>query len=245
MDNAAFMCALLLPLLASAIGIGAGLVAFVIRRKRLNAAPVAAQARPGPPFSTPSALGTRPPRWLAVKSRRLSAVQNALGLHNTKPCSWSEGLADEHKLFIAPAIKGWILVFGSGLPDPDDDIDACFRFLVRLSRKLGRVQFFSANRVLQHHAWACLRSGRVVRAYAWAGKTLWAQGRVTAAEKELRLQFLDYGEPAERISLGDTIAANVEKIPSLAAHWSLDPARIEERFLAEERGIVGVPSLRF
>jgi hypothetical protein len=126
-------------------------------------------------------------------------------------------------------------------------VDACFRFLLGLSRKLGRVQFFSSNRVLQHHAWVCVQSGRVVRAYAWAGRTLWTQGKVTAAERELRLQLFNYCEPAERVPFGqsDSIAANVEKMASLAARWSLDPARIEERFLPQEQGVAGESSLRY
>ena len=53
-----------------------------------------------------------------------------------------------------------------------------------LSRKLGHVQFFSANRVLNHHSWALLDQGEVFRAYAWAGETLGNQGPLTAAEKD-------------------------------------------------------------
>src|SRR5262245_20211437 len=72
------------------------------------------------------ALFIRPSSWLAVKSRNLRAVQSALGLHNAKPCSWIEGLASDEKLFIAPPVKGWIIVLGSALPEPSDDVDACF-----------------------------------------------------------------------------------------------------------------------
>src|SRR5580765_7560098 len=92
----------------------------------------------------PGQFLNRPTSWLAIKSRNLVAVQSALGLHHVKPCSLLEGLAGHEKLFIAPPLKGWILVFGSGLPDPADDVDLCFRFIVNLSRKLGAVQFFSA-----------------------------------------------------------------------------------------------------
>ena len=46
------------------------------------------------------------------------------------------------RLFIAPRINGWILVFGSDLPDPSDDVDQCFHFVTGLSRKLGHVQLF-------------------------------------------------------------------------------------------------------
>jgi len=186
----------------------------------------------------------RPGCWLAIKSRSLRAVQAALGLHNAKPCSFIEGMSGGEKLFIAPPVNGWILVLGAGLPEPSEDVDACFRFVVNLSRKLGEVQFFSASRVVQEHAWVRAYRGRVVRAYAWAGKTLWKQGRRTTAEKELDLKCFDYTETAERNSFAepDVIATNVDKVPLLAARWSLDPACIDERLLEQERGIAGEPS---
>ncbi len=183
----------------------------------------------------------RPACWVAIKSCNLLAVQSALGLHHPKPCSWVEGLASEEQLFIAPPVQGWILVIGSGLPDPSQDVDACFRFVLALSRKLGHVQFFSASRILHHHAWVRAEYGRVLRAYAWAGKTIWVQGRCTAAEKQLGLKCFDYADPAEHISFGqpDGVVANVEKLPLLAARWSLDPAGLDEEFLERERGIAG------
>lgn len=156
-------------------------------------------------------------------------------------------MAGDEKLFVAPPVKGWVLVIGSGLPDPSDDVDACFRFVLRLSRKLGQVQFFSASRVLHHHAWVRADGGRVVRAYAWAGKTLWQQGERTAAERELGLTCFDYTELCEGASFGQSgaIDQNVDKVPLLAARWSLDPARIDRRFLEREGGVAGEPSLRF
>jgi len=101
-----------------------------------------------------------------------------------------EGLsaAQERKLFISPAINGWVLVIGSHLPDPSDDIDHCFRFLSELSRKVGQVQFFSVNRAVNHHAWVQLQHGQVQRAYAWAGKTIG-----TRAARALRKWNLDCG----------------------------------------------------
>jgi hypothetical protein len=188
----------------------------------------------------------RPPCWLAIKSRNLLAVQSALRLTNPRPCSWAEGLAgaSEEKLFISPPVDGWILVIGSALPDPADDVDACYRFVTELSRKLGHVQFFSADRVLNHHAWVQVEAGRVRRAYAWAGKTLWKQGLKTAAEAKLGLKCFDYLETAELMSFGpsDAILTNVERVPLLAARWSIDPASIDERFFEHARGIAGESS---
>ena len=150
-------------------------------------------------------------------------------------------------LFIAPPVRGWILVIGSGVPDPSEDVDACFRMLLHLSRKLGHVQFFSASRILNHHAWVRMESGRVVRAYAWAGTTLWQQGERTQAERELALECRDYNESSECDGFGqmDSLAPNVDKVPLLAARWSLDPAGIDERFLEAECGVAGEPSRRY
>ena len=231
---------LLLLSFSIALSVGLSIIVAVVRRARHK--PVVLAARAPAPSSCPyehSCIYRRPGCWLAIKSRNLTTVQTALGLHNPKPCSWTEGLEEE--LFIAPVVKGWVLVMGSGLPDPSHDVDACFRFLVEVSRKLGQVQFFSASRVLLHHAWVKAHKGKVLRAYAWAGKTLWKQGAPTTAERELGLKCFDYFEPAERALFGqpDVVSLNVDKVPLLAARWSLDPARIDEHLLENARGVAG------
>lgn len=165
-------------------------------------------------------------RWLAIKCANPSLVQAALDLHHPVPCSWEEGLSEarEDKLFISPPANGWIIVVGSGLPGPFEDVDKCFVFLTDLSRKLGQVQFFSASRVVNHHAWAMLDRGRIYRAYAWADETLWNQGNVTAAERDLELRCFAYGTEQNAFSLREDLAANTEKIGQLAARWSVDPS---------------------
>lgn len=184
-----------------------------------------------------------PARWLAVRSGNPMLIQSALGLHNPTPCTWEEGLsaAHDHKLFISPPVHGWILIMGSHLPEPGDDVDRCFRFVMDLSRKLGHVQFFSINRPVNHHAWVQVEQGTVVRAYAWAGRTLWNQGRLTRAEIELNLKCFAYGDGEERIDYGrpDPAAMNTERLPLLAARWSIDPTSIDARMLKENNGIAG------
>jgi hypothetical protein len=179
-------------------------------------------------ISSYSPVFEQPNRWLVVKARDPARVQAALRLHQPTPCSWEDGLnqARENKLFISPSISGWVLVVGSGLPGPFEDVDDCFRFLLGLSRKLGQVQFFSASRVVNQHAWVLMERGRVYRAYAWAGETLWNQGLLTAAEKELDLRCFDYGSEQNFFSARDELAANSEKVGQLAARWSLDPAAL-------------------
>jgi hypothetical protein len=182
---------------------------------------------PFPPFQL--AFAPRPVSWLAIRSLDRKAVQAALGLDHFAPCSWAGGMTGGHGFFIGPPVNGWIIVTGSGLPNPDSDADECFRFLTKLSRKLGHVQFFQAERVLHHHAWVRVENGVVKRAYAWAGETVWNQGGKTADETDLSMKCFGYGEHPSAASWAavEWTTANVAKVPLLAARWSLDPARID------------------
>lgn len=187
-------------------------------------------------------LMDHPSTWIAIKGRNSKRVQQALGLHDATPCSWEEGLveAQHHKLFVSPPMNGWILVVGSDLPEPDDDVDKCFLFLRQLSRKLGQVQYFSVNRVLNHHAWALLDDGQVFRAYAWADETLWNQGQKTAAEKELDVTCYGYGEEGSvNFFQKEPTLPNSEKVNQLAARWSIDPTSVMDTGWKNEQGIVG------
>ncbi len=241
------IAALLILVLGIALGIGVTCLLMVVhflRKGRVINRPasrkvelLARERR----FHTP--IFHLPTRWLAIRSGNLQTVQAALGLNNPTPCSWEEGLsaAHEQKLFISPSIHGWILVVGSNLPEPSDDVDRCFRFILELSRKLGHVQFFSLNRAVNHHAWVNAEHGTVLRAYAWAGKPLWNQGTLTRAEIELGMKCYGYGEGEERIDFGrpDPAALNTERLPLLASRWSLDPTSIDARMLKENHGISG------
>jgi hypothetical protein len=194
----------------------------------------------GAKFGARASLFERPSRWLAVKCNNAAAVQAALNLRHAVPCSWEEGLveASEGKLFVSRPISGWVLVVGPGLPEPAEDVDFCYRFLRDLSRKLGNVQYYSVNRALNHHAWALLEDGKVYRAYAWAGETLWNEGFVTAAERELGMACFDYGSEVNLFSCREALAGDGEKLNQLAARWSLDPAAIPPA-MWRTQGIVG------
>jgi hypothetical protein len=154
----------------------------------------------------------RPANWLAVRSVESEAVRAVLD--------------GKGKFFISPRVNGWVVVTGPDLPNPGDDVDACFLFLTALSRELGHVQFFHAEKFSAHHAWARMDDGCVTRAYAWAGETIWNQGAKTMAESALGMKCSGYGESPETNfdAMTENVSANVEKIPLLAARWSIDPA---------------------
>lgn len=236
------------PLLGLLLGLvmGAGLTLLFLsvrnsRRPASGTHPVPSP-RPSAPGAPWRSLGL-PSRWLAVKVSDPRLVQAVVGLHKPVTCSWQDGLtlAQARKLFITPCLNGWVLVMGSHLPDPADDIDQCFHLLQRLSRSLGRVQLFSIDRLLKHHAWACAHQGRIERAYAWAGRTLWNQGRPTPAEVQLGLVCYGYGAAPPRVHRAslDPIIRNTDRVPLLAARWSVDPGAVDPGLLSQAHGIVG------
>jgi len=194
---------------------------------------------PPPPFPR-----DWPRSWLVVRGRSLDAVRSALGLRHSRACSWGEGLAGVGKLFVARPVKGWILVAGPALPDPSEDVDACFRWVCGLSEQLGQVQFFRADVAVGHHAWIKAKRGRIVRAYAWAGETVWNQGPITFEEKALGLGCFDYTVSAERLAPGQEhlLQTNCEKVVQLAACWGVAPSDLGRLVTRSRCGIAGETS---
>jgi len=83
-----------------------------------------------------------------------------------------------------------------------------------------------------------LDRGHVFRAYAWAGETLWNQGPVTAAERDLGLICFGYGAEENPFAIREVLAANSGNVNRLAARWSVDPCSCSSAML-NGRGIVG------
>jgi hypothetical protein len=218
-----------------ALGVGVMIFGWMIylqrrARRELN------QLSPLLNFDSPSFSPPRPSCWVAVRSVSPESVKDALGLNRAAPCSWTEGLAGGHEFFISPRVHGWVIVTGLGLPTPSEDVDACFIFLSTLSRKLGHVQFFYAEKFSRHHGWARVDDGCVTRAYAWAGETIWIQGIETLPEIEIGVKNFNYADPASASLDGEV---NFEKVPLLAARWSLDPAEVKLNSIRQSIGIAG------
>lgn len=228
---------LLLLLLAAVIVLGAVcfllVIHFVGQRRREHTAD-APEDHPGDGsvFWQTGGMLLVPARWMAVRAGTVREVRNALELSNATPCRIEDGLAGNHQqaLFLAPPIHGWVLITGPGVPDPAEDIDEVFHLLRALSIKLGAAQFFSFNRTLGHHAWAWARGGGIVRAFAWAGHTVWNEGEVTPAETHFRMRCPAYEDPApQSLRSREAILANLDKVPLLAGRWSLDPVSVHQQ----------------
>ena len=208
-----------------ALGAAGLFLLWIIFLQRRNRAAEELQRPDLESFFTSAGRGIRPNTWLAVRSLEPQTVRATL--------------KDKREFFISPRVNGWVIVTGCGLPNPSDDVDACHLFLTALSRELGHVQFFHTDQKSAHHAWARMDDGCVTRAYAWAGETIWNQGAKTLAENGLGMKSPGYGEESgiETRVRKEKAAANVEKIPQLAARWSLDP-----EILHRAKIIAGGPS---
>ncbi|TAK97618.1 MAG: hypothetical protein EPO07_12970 [Verrucomicrobia bacterium] len=185
---------------------------------------------------------TRRPRlWLAVHQPDSAGVFATLGLNYPQPCHWNDCEPGSGKMFVSVPVNGWTLIAGDGIPDPIEDIDRCYKFLVNLSIALGHVQMFVSDPIFSHHAWARLESGRVIRAYTWAGHTLWNQGALTPEERSLSLRCFAYGDepPPFNWQARDVISENASQVSSLAAAWSIDPAELEAVPSVQTAGAAG------
>lgn len=228
---------LLLLLLAAVIVLGAVCFLLVIhfvgqRRRDVPSEPHVEPTPDASVFWQSGGMLLVPARWMAVRAASVKEVRNALELSNPTPCRIEDGLAGNHQraLFLAPPIHGWVLITGPGVPDPAEDVDEVFHLLRALSIKLGAAQFFSFNRTLGHHAWAWARGGGIVRAFAWAGHTVWNEGEPTPAEITCRMRCPDYRESIEAsLDIQESVLANLDKVPQLAARWSLDPVSVHQQ----------------
>jgi hypothetical protein len=230
-----------LILIPFALVIGVGVMFLWMMRREVRGLRQQRLTGEGWPPSTPVLL-ENPRAWLAVKSEDLRAIAGALNLHHVGPCSWADApQRAEDRVFISPPVDGWVLVFGASLPAPEDDVDRFYRFLMDLSRETGLVVYFSADPIFHHHAWVKALNGRVVRAYAWADEVLWNQGDLTQAERDLHVFCLPYhpanGAPSPRVR--EQARLNCERVPAIAARWSVEPRAIDATAAGHRPGIVG------
>jgi hypothetical protein len=215
---------------------------FMARRQMKQMQKERALARPPFEQMMPTNLNL-PEQWMAIRTGNVAAVQETLGLSNARRCTWQDGfqIAGVERLFISPPVNGWILVVGPALPAPEEDVDFCFHFLSHISKRLGHVQYFSLKRALGHHCWVRAHTGRIERAYAWFGETLWNQGAYTAEEKLLEMECHPYGRVVEELDQQSMsrLNENTENIGRLAARWSLNPAAVKPEVFTATAGITG------
>lgn len=153
----------------------------------------------------------------AIADGEWSGAQSWLALRNSDRSKVAEAMSTRNlTMNVLEPERDWTLATGK-LPEAPDP--ALMALLTELSREFGEALYFATYRIVEYHAWARAREGRVVRAFAYlgeSGEVLLNQGRPTAAEIEAGLEpdAVDEWTPDD-----DTVFA-------IARAWGIDPAEV-------------------
>ncbi len=178
--------------------------------------------------------------WLAIRTTDMSSVARALGIKQTEPGTWSEGIraAYEGKVFITPPLGPWVLAVSISLPDSGQPgaQDHASPLIERLGKSFPEVQYFGTHRVVEWHAWARVVNGSVVRKFAYVGdqgEVPWEFGSPTPEEAAL-------GPAYSRQEVDAGSFPDETYVMALAARWSIDPSTLEEQNFGRGLGLIGV-----
>jgi hypothetical protein len=177
--------------------------------------------------------------WLAIRTRDPEAVIEALRLDERAPCNWNSGIGAVYDdwlgathVFIAPPVHGWTFVVGLPLPHPVGRgfVDKCTPLLVDLGGRFAEVQYFFSYPPIDFYAWARVRDGRLVRAFAVTDEGIvWNKGRTTREERGLGLKLFELrGVQGRKGDAGGELILHPteDHVLRLAHRWSLDPTAL-------------------
>lgn len=181
--------------------------------------------------------------WLAIKTDDPMAVCQALGLVEAEPANWQSGTSAIYepdlratRVFVSPAVDGWVLVAGLSLPHPQQApfVDKCRPMLARLGAQFPDVQYFANDTVVDLHAWARVVRGRFMRGYAVIDTSVvWSDGAPGNEERELGLSHFEIRGVENRSGdIGGELLMHPrgEHVLALARRWSINPTELSRRF---------------
>lgn len=177
--------------------------------------------------------------WLAIRTRDVVAVIEALRLNAPEAANWKTGLGSvydrslgEGHVFVSPPVNGWTFVVGLPLPAPVSRrfVDKATPLLIELGRTFVEVQYFSSMPAIDYFAWARMIDGRVTRAFAIGDEgVIWNKGRPTKDEKAMGLKLFEFrGVRGRKGDVGGEMVLypTEDHLMSLAAKWSIDPTAL-------------------
>jgi len=176
--------------------------------------------------------------WFAVKTDNLRKVAEILKLKGISACNWQVGIDRAYRgsVFIPPTIDGWTLALGWGLPhgDEKESIEEVKSILQILSMEFGEAQFFSTHRVVEFHCWINAAKGNIERVYSYSGESgqnIAIEGSPTEFEQTLNLgnSFSEEAKNEKYFEREDIVWPNEHILMRVAAHWSIDPSKLEGR----------------
>jgi hypothetical protein len=177
--------------------------------------------------------------WLAIRSTDAEEVIAALGLIEPTRCNWNSGIGAVYDdrlsathVFVSPPFRGWTFVVGLPLPHPVGRgfVDKCTPLLVDLGGRFAEVQYFFSFPPIDFYAWARVRDGRLVRAFAVTDEGIaWNKGRASKEERSLGLKLFELrGVQGRKGDAGGEMILHPteDHVMRLAHLWSLDPTTV-------------------
>lgn len=171
--------------------------------------------------------------WFAIRTADKAKVAAMLGLQDILDCNWEAGIKQAYHnnaVFITPAINGWTLACGWGLPIDTDEIKILLR---ELSQEFGEAQYFATHRVTGFHCWMKAANGQIQRAYAYlgeSGETLVVEGEPTEIEKTFNLMDTSSVEVQDPyFDQEDITWPDEDLVMEIATSWSINPCELENR----------------
>ena len=191
--------------------------------------------------------------WLAIRSDKPAAVIEALRLDDAKSCNWNSGIGAVYDdwlgathVFVSPPVRGWTFVVGLPLPHPVGRgfVDKCTPLLVDLGGRFQEVQYFFSYPPIDYYAWARVKDGRLVRAFAVTDEGIvWNKGRPSKEERGLGLKLFELRGVRERKgdAGGELILHPTEDhVMRLASRWSIDPTTLSEHQAPAALGMIAL-----
>ncbi len=196
--------------------------------------------------------------WLAIRNGDPQKVIDALGLIEPTPCNWNSGIGAVYDdrlsathVFVSPPLRGWTFVVGLPLPHPVGRgfVDKCTPLLVDLGGRFSQVQYFFSYPLLDFYAWARVRDGRLVRAFAVTDEGItWNKGRPSKEERGLGLKLFELrGVQGRKGDAGGEMILHPteDHVLRLAHLWSLDPTTLHTVSAAAGLGSIAVAPARW
>lgn len=179
--------------------------------------------------------------WLAVRSEDPLELVEALRLEQPAACNWNSGIGAAYddwlgasRVFVSPPVDGWVFAVGLALPHPVGRgfTDKCTPLLVDLGGRFAETQYFFSYPPIDYYAWAKVKDGRLVRAFAVSDEGIvWNKGRPSREERSLGLKLFELrGVRGRKGDAGGEIILHPteDHVLRLASRWSIDPTTLNE-----------------
>lgn len=189
--------------------------------------------------------------WLAVRTEDGAELGRILGLGRGVAANWSSGIGTVYDdalsasyVYVTPPVEGWTFVVGLGLPHPvgASFVDKLTPLLSTLSRHYPDVQYYFTYPLIDFFAWARLRDGRLVRAFAVNDEgVVWNKGRISPEERALGLRLFELRGIREREgdAGGELVFYPTEdQVLEIAKGWGIDPIGLDDLTCGTGRGFI-------